>query len=157
MKDEKVLVRRAEQSWVDEVQVQEKDGQRGHEERVEIITGQPTDILNSTVPLQLQARNMSSDEEKGRANIVTGTVKWFNVRCGYGFITRSDSQQDIFVHQTAIIKNKPQKNLRSIGYGEEVEFIIINGSKGPEAAQVTGTNGAAVQGSKYAPDHRPNV
>ena len=62
---------------------------------------------------------------------VTGTVKWFNDSKGFGFIA-VDGGKDVFVHQTAIQSN----GFRTLAEGDQVEFQIVAGPKGPSAANV---------------------
>ena len=57
-----------------------------------------------------------------------GTVKWFNTRKGYGFITR-DQGEDVFVH----FKNIKGSGRRAIREGERVSFVVVSGEKGPQA------------------------
>ena len=60
-----------------------------------------------------------------------GVVKWFNNAKGYGFIGR-DSGPDVFVHFSAIA----EEGYKSLAEGDEVEFEIVQGQKGPQAANV---------------------
>ena len=62
----------------------------------------------------------------------TGTVKWFNDAKGFGFITTA-SGEDVFVHFSAI----QAKGFRSLAEGSSVEFDLIQGPKGLQAANVT--------------------
>ncbi|MCW8193171.1 cold shock domain-containing protein [Proteobacteria bacterium 005FR1] len=65
---------------------------------------------------------------------VTGTVKWFNNARGYGFIKRSDHDEDIFVHYKEIRGG----GFRSLNAGQRVEFTIQTGEKGIQAKDVAG-------------------
>ncbi len=63
---------------------------------------------------------------------VTGTVKWFDSKKGFGFITKDDDQTDVFVHFSAI----EGKGFRNLEEGERVEFEIVQEEKGPRAQNV---------------------
>lgn len=62
-----------------------------------------------------------------------GTVKWFDDKKGYGFITRSDEGKDLFVHFKDIVSTNSH---RSLSDGDKVEFEVEEGAKGPKAIRV---------------------
>jgi cold shock protein len=66
-----------------------------------------------------------------RQAVETGNVKWFNNAKGFGFISR-DGAPDVFVHHTAIMT----EGFRTLSEGERVEFEIVQGPKGLQAANV---------------------
>ena len=61
-----------------------------------------------------------------------GTVKWFDNKKGYGFITPHGSGKDVFVHHTAIQGD----GFKTLKEGDAVEFEIVPGPKGDQAANV---------------------
>lgn len=64
--------------------------------------------------------------------MATGTVKFFNSEKGFGFISPSDGDKDVFVHYSNISGN----GYRTLDEGQRVEFDVANGRKGPEAQNV---------------------
>jgi len=61
-----------------------------------------------------------------------GTVKWFNKDKGFGFIEKSDGSGDVFVHFSAIQSD----GFKTLTEGATVEFEVVEGQKGPQAANV---------------------
>jgi CspA family cold shock protein len=81
------------------------------------------------------ARARTSTHQHGERPImarVKGTVKWFNDAKGFGFINREDGQKDVFVHFSAIKGD----GFKTLAEGDSVEFEVIQGDKGPQAADV---------------------
>jgi CspA family cold shock protein len=66
--------------------------------------------------------------------VARGKVKWFNASKGYGFISQEDGS-DVFVHFSAIQGD----GFKTLDEGQEVEFDVVKGAKGPQAANVVKT------------------
>jgi CspA family cold shock protein len=65
---------------------------------------------------------------------MVGKVKWFSAEKGYGFIAREDGD-DVFVHFSAI----QDEGFKTLNVGQDVEFDIVEGARGPQAANVVKT------------------
>ena len=65
--------------------------------------------------------------------MATGTVKWFNADKGYGFIQPDDGSADVFAHFSAINSS----GYRSLDEGDQVEYDVGQGPKGPQASNIT--------------------
>ncbi|MBS4538850.1 cold-shock protein [Clostridium sp. D2Q-11] len=63
--------------------------------------------------------------------MMNGTVKWFNAEKGFGFITGEDGK-DVFAHFSQIQKD----GFKSLEEGQEVEFDVVEGQKGPQAENI---------------------
>mgnify|MGYP000358184632 CR=1 FL=1 len=72
--------------------------------------------------------------------MANGTVKWFNDAKGFGFITR-ESGPDVFVHFSSITGN----GFKSLQEGMQVEFDVVDGKKGDQAANVRVLGGGQAQ------------
>lgn len=66
------------------------------------------------------------------ANVIKGTVKWFNEAKGFGFITPEDNGKDVFVHFSAIETD----GFKTLKEGQKVSFGVENGKKDPQAVSV---------------------
>ena len=84
-----------------------------------------TDLKKNTDSISTVSKKASDPNRE------TGSVKWFDSSKGYGFITR-DMGEDIFVHFRSIKGN----GYRSLREGQAVEFIVTQGSKGPQAEDI---------------------
>jgi len=65
--------------------------------------------------------------------VTKGTVKWFDERKGYGFIEQDAGGEDVFVHFSAIQGD----GYKTLSEGQSVQFDVVQGQKGPQAANVT--------------------
>ncbi len=71
-------------------------------------------------------------ERENQVERIKGTLKWFNNAKGYGFLGR-DGGPDVFIHYSAITS----EGYKSLQEGDKVEFDIVQGDKGPQAANVS--------------------
>jgi len=94
------------------------------------LTGSVAKTATKRAPRAPEA--VASSASEGPDNREQGTVKWFNVTKGFGFITR-DSGEDVFVHYRSVRGN----GRRTLREGQRVLFMVVDGDKGLQAEDVS--------------------
>jgi|TARA_B110001452_G_scaffold236237_1_gene215418 cold shock protein len=67
---------------------------------------------------------------------LTGKIKWYNSKKGYGFVERDDKEKDVFIHATAV----REAGLRFLNENDAISFEIEDGPKGPSAVKIKKTS-----------------
>jgi CspA family cold shock protein len=88
-------------------------------------------LLDAIQKRRLRLKMLAACRPEERKVKLKGTVKWFNNAKGFGFIGREDGP-DVFVHYSALTS----EGYKSLQEGDVVEFEIVDGQKGPQAANV---------------------
>lgn len=88
-------------------------------------------------PTLCPACEQESPKDREEAATITGQVKWFSIRKGYGFITRDDGAGDVFVHHSGI----QGEDFKALFEGQKVSFNIIEEARGPKAINVVPEEG----------------
>ena len=81
---------------------------------------------------RIMLANVASPHQEKVIHMAQGTVKWFNGEKGFGFIAPNDGSADLFVHYSEIQGG----GFRNLDEGQQVEFEVGEGTKGPQAQQV---------------------
>jgi CspA family cold shock protein len=81
--------------------------------------------------VRLYKKGFQGTQQRGVVQMAEGTVKWFNDSKGFGFIEQ-DGGNDVFVHHSAI----QAQGFKSLEEGARVTFEVVDGPKGPAAANV---------------------
>ena len=92
-------------------------------------------VGSMAAPAGTPTKKTSAPQPSGDAVRERGTVKWFNVSKGFGFIVR-DNGEEIFVHFRSV-RGEGRRSLRD---GQKVSFIVTQSDKGPQAEDVVGEN-----------------
>src|SRR5437764_30059 len=98
----------------------------------EVLSVDASTATPTTPPRSGVRATTSSGASSGTSVEETGTVKWFNVDKGFGFIARDGGGEDLFVHISAL----EPSGLTAVNEGERVIFTVAEGRKGLEAVQV---------------------
>jgi CspA family cold shock protein len=100
--------------------------------QIRVAPGQKGPQVTEVLSVEDPAPQSESFPASANSEAVSGTVSWFDIEKGFGFISRDDGQKDVFVHISALERS----GISSLSGGQRVVVDITAGRKGPEAARV---------------------